>query len=516
MRTPETRPNPYIAWLESTDAKLPPEILPSGRCSFAHKGMADATALYSGASDLRQTVKTMVPVAAAVGSAAPADGIIPAGFTYFGQLVSHDFSRRTEGVFTMDLLTDGLVPRQRKRINRARGDAGLMLDSVLGPIEAPADPPEIWRFPPPDPDFPMASVDLRRTHPENGRLIAPLPDTRNDDSPMLAQLAALFIAYVQRATRILQAQGSTEAPFWARLLTVRMFHRIIRQDYLPRMVLPALVQAYGRFDTSLIGLTAPHSAPHMPVELTNAVLRCGHWMIRPQYALNGTPEGRVRIAELLHGIADIETKRRTENPNFWRIDWRQFFPLEDSPTGIAPQMALAFGQGLTRLVGSSHSLPDSIRIPEHLVSTNDDFALRDLARSTCGGLMSVAALTDLLRPHLAQCFPDWTLWDQTARQRMVTAWCGQHMAAADIADHLILDPPLYLYSLIESGGSAPGEGNRHSLGALASVILAESLMARIAHCEGFLDPVPEACRSAVEGAAPITSMAALIRFLTLE
>src|SRR4029450_2505319 len=86
---------------------------------------------------LKELGRTMVDPGAATG-----DGTVPAGYTYFGQVVGHDITFETGAFQTADLLAPGLAPlplaRIRDELKNLR-TASLELDSLYGP-PAPRDP----------------------------------------------------------------------------------------------------------------------------------------------------------------------------------------------------------------------------------------------------------------------------------------------------------------------------------------------------------------------------------------
>ena len=488
----------YLDWRAVPDqAALPPPALPEGRRSFGCPNRAKAKgALHCAGGGLLQSVRDLLPVAAAMVKGSKPEGPIPAGYTYLGQLLAHDLCSASEGVFDYPLQGQAVPVTQP----RPRQMLPLHLETLLGPIAALGPSPDLWRFAPASALFPLFSADLRRVWAPQavGRRAALVPDSRNDDTPMIAQLSAVFIELAARLTAALRAADlpPDAARQGGRVQAARIWHRILQQDYLPRLCL-----------TGLADLAPDHQAPRhaplaIPVELTHAVLRCGHWMVRSQYRLNGET---VTIADLMAGIDDLEARRRRPGSgDFWRIDWRNFFELDPKHP---PQRALALGGGIAAMFGSDHVLPEGIEIHAALVSSDNDLALRDLTRSMDGGLQRVSMLARRLAPRLKAQFPDWALWSATARKGMVRAWCAK--AGCDAPGHLSDDPPLYLYLLAEAGAgdTAQGFGNGQSLGALGSALLAASVNGAVACSARMLPAAPE-----TEPA--ISTLPDLIRFLS--
>ncbi len=509
---------PYMMWrADPAQARLPPDDLPEARRNFGcpHRATAKG-ALHCGGGGLLQSVQDLLPLAAAMRKTSKTEGEIPAGYTYLGQLLAHDLCGASEGVFDYPLQGE-VVPVAQPG---PRPGPPLHLATLFGPLQDLAPLPELWRFAPMPAQFPFVSLDLRRgpVRARIGRSLAPLPDLRNEDTPMIAQLSALFVALAARLEAAAQVAGQAaglegaQARLAGRVAAVRIWHRILQRDYLPRMCLPGLnVQGLSELgpDHGPDHGATPGLA-HVPVELTHAVLRCGHWMVRSQYRLNDSAP--VTMGDLLAGEPDIETRRsQPGSGNFWRIDWRLFFEMSSL---YPPQRALAMGDGIAAMFGSDLVLPDSIEIHSALVRSDNDLALRDVTRSLDGGLQRVSMLARRLAPRLKRQHPDWVLWSAARRKAMVRAWCAA-AGVQGLPRHLIDDPPLYLYLLAEAGAGDPaqGFGNGKTLGALGSAVLAASINGAIAASAAAL-PQTDLPDHALPG-ADLDQMPDLIRHLTL-
>lgn len=504
MPNPPGGTSPYMAWrMLKAAAQLPPPALPAGRRSFGCPKMAESASLYCGGQSLLGSVRDLPDLAARLVKPvlAGAEGEMPAGYTYLGQLLAHDLCTPTEGEFDY-ALSDPAPELTRTTVTQAERTHPLHLESLFGPVSADLSLPELHRFPPAPLFYPYFAADITRRKPASGlgRTLGALPDTRNDDNPMIAQLSALFIAHAGAVTTRLAARGHSPADSLrgAKTATVRMWHGLLLRDLLPRLALPALADTPADL--------GPPGAAEIPVEVMAAILRAGHWLVRTQYRLN---VNTVPVRLLLRGDPDIAALRaRPGAENFWRIDWRNFFDLDLlSP----PQKAMRMEGGLAAMFGSDFGLPDAMEIHSSLVTSDNDLALRDLARSTDGGLQSVSSLATRLAPALRSRFPDWLLWDGPARAKLISDWCNAcgHLAPP----HLAADPPLYLYTLLEAGRgpATQGFGDGLRLGALGSALLWGAIRAAVETAEAALPDAP------VDPDMPdIPDMPSLIRFLTLN
>lgn len=493
---PDPTPLPaYLEWRrDPASACLPAPALPGGRRSFGCPHQAEARALHRAGGNLLASMRDLAGLSEALRKKGAKDGTVPAGYTYLGQLLAHDLCAATEGVFDYPLNGAALPVTQPAALRRA---LPLHLETLFGPIADARPLPGLHRFRP-SPKFPLFVADLLRAPPVTGkgRTVALLPDTRNDDTPMVAQLSALFIAYAARAAAALEAAGHAPdtALTGARVAVARLWHRILRQDYLPRLCLPGLAD-----------LPADAAGPDMPVELTNAVLRFGHWMVRSQYALN---DETVTVSDLLHGVPDIGARRAVPGgEDFWRIDWRRFFALDPA---LPPQCALTLHDGPAAMFSADMALPEEIEIHSGLVTSDNDLTLRDIARSLDGGLQRVSVLARRFAGRLRKHHPGWLLWRRRDRQAMLAGWAAAR--GLTLPRHVVTDPPLYLHVLVEAGDgpAAAGFGNGARLGALGSALLSSTLAGALERAEAALpaapDPGPDFARPA--------TMPDLIRFLS--
>lgn len=502
--------DPYAAWQRAGQSQLPPPCLPSGRRSFGQGGMACPARLFRGGGGLIATVVEMEAVAGRLVADAPrADhnaGSMPAGYTYLSQLMVHDLCPPTFGKFVYE---KPKVMAFRTALPPPVPRPGLMLDSIFGAEDEGLSPRAITRFrgSAADPGRPVA-VDLdRRFDAERGYDRAIVADPRNDDTPMLAQLCALFVLLARDSQRRLAGPMGAQARAGARALATDIFHRILRKDLLRHLLHPEVAALYlGRAVPFVDPAAARASAP-VPVEATNAVLRFGHAMVRPFYLLNDRSRPPSALPDLMRGLRGLAAGR-ARNANLWRVDWRLFFG-----SGAQAQMARRLGPAVSPGLVERSALRRDHRIGPELGAWKHDLALMDMARSVDGGLQRVADLAEGLAAH----FPgrDWLAFDPAARRGLVAAWLAGTGAAAPA--WLAEDPPLALFSLLEAGAEGPGCGAGRTLGALSSLILAEVVLAEIARGQDWLarEGMLRPARAAIFGTGRLpASMPALIDYLS--
>jgi hypothetical protein len=332
------------------------------------------------------------------------NGSIPAGYTYLGQFIDHDLT------FDKSKLDGGssLSPAQ---LEQSRSPS-LDLDSLYG--LGPALSPRFYRdgvrlktgTTTPVPDLPVTD----RAHPgfdlprrPNGTAL--IPDPRNDENLAVAQTHAAFIRFHNRVVDTLAAQGVPPADLFAtaRQAVVRHYQWMIRTDFLPRIVSPAIVNAVFTAGRKVVETTpVPGESPTMPVEFSVAAYRMGHSMVRDAYDWN-------RIFDDGGGTLDfLFTFSRTGGdlggfptlPSNWIADLRRLYKfIEAGRPDLRP------------LVGGRSKLNVARRIDTRLVNPLAGLPLSSLP----------AGETSPHRANLA--------FRNLTRARMLRLATGQQMAA---------------------------------------------------------------------------------------
>jgi hypothetical protein len=218
-----------------------------------------------------------------------------AGFTFIGQFIDHDITLDTTPLAQQQADPDATV-----NFRTARYD----LDSLYGRGQVsdpqfydPADPAKLALA-----TNSNGVLDVQRD--SNGRAI--IPDRRNDENLIIAQLHKAFIQFHNRIVDAARAQGIR--PEWvfetARRLTRWHYQWAVIHDFLPRFIGDELVGPNGTVYKEVAGKppvinlsyykpTNRDDRPFMPVEFAVAAYRFGHSLIRPFYVINDT--GRVDV-----------------------------------------------------------------------------------------------------------------------------------------------------------------------------------------------------------------------------
>lgn len=211
-------------------------------------------------------------------------GRIDAGYTYLGQLISHDIVKPTSS---------------RQQYREVSGS--LSLDSFYGPTLTKNDFLTNDRF-----VLQRGGRDFWR----NSEDKAVIPEPRNDDNLIVAQLQ-LFWQQLHNALLDSRCANSSEA---ARKLVVLIFQLVVVEDYLRQVLDPRVYdhvvvkgERYFQFDRSTLN----------PL-FTHAAFRFGHSMVRATYNLR--PGFGRTLRQLFRANRPIRDHHH--------IEWDQFFSLD--------------------------------------------------------------------------------------------------------------------------------------------------------------------------------------------
>ena len=230
---------------------------------------------------------------------------IDAGYTYFGQFVAHE------------LVSDS---HPGGRVTTAR----LELDSLYGSEETAASwLNEAGRF--------EIHPNLRDGPDDLPRLegIARIPDRRNDDTVILAQLHVFWQHVHNYVVDNELAHDSQDA----RRLVALAFQLLLVEDYLRLVLDPRVFDAYFRSPGRWLG----QSPSAVPKEFALAAFRFGHSMVRPFYESSPATPSDIPLGELFRAGQPLDQR--------FKIDWRNFFgwPVPHN----AVQDAMAIGPNVT-------------------------------------------------------------------------------------------------------------------------------------------------------------------------
>jgi hypothetical protein len=305
------------------------------------------------------SLHTALATAMTSGTAPDSTGV-PAGFTYLGQFVDHDLTMdNTSLVLGTEVTVDELL--------QGRSPA-LDLDSLYG--RGPDLEPRFYQVDkirlkigktaavPGDPiaGRDLDGFDLPRVgegSTKGARRLAVIPDSRNDENLIVAQTHLAFIRFHNKIADTLVAQGMTGAELFAkaRELVVLHYQWIVRHDFLPRLIDPAIVDdvfTHGRRFVDAGPEPRVDEPPTMPIEFSVAAYRFGHSMVRDRYEWNrffnsgkdALAAGTLPLLFNFSGTSgtlspdgkpdDPETGGFERLPTNWCADFRRFYDFTEA------------------------------------------------------------------------------------------------------------------------------------------------------------------------------------------
>ncbi len=418
---------------------------------------------------------------------------VPAGYTYLFQLAAHDlvqtslpakpysgapeFPRNLRNApLELETVMGGGPMACPFAFDTDKGAAKLRLGQVKDDRERP------WHWTAPERDLPRTSFasdgSINR---KRGLETVLVPDSRNDDNMVLAQLTALFHGIYNHLVDQTDADDSLpgyKVDEIAKLLLVRIYRRILRQDMLKRILHPRI---YDLYLNGNLRLDRPADAGSTSVEFAFAAGRLGHAMVRNLYALNDAQ--RVSLKTVIktssrHNPKELPIKK------IYLIDWDLFFKSPEAATPDRFNWALRFGphvaSELTQASAARPTVGDGV---SHIRLPGTVF--RDLVREASNALIGVDQLVDyiLARP------PD-TGWSDIldpvihgadrrqivetglqALESKVTLDTHVHLTQEQ-REAILADPPLSLFLMFEAQQLGR---NGATLGPLGSLLVAEAM-----------------------------------------
>jgi hypothetical protein len=377
-----------------------------------------------------------------------AEILLDAGYTYFGQLLSHDL---TKDVSSVDEAWQK-EPEQLQNLQTPKLDLHVLYG------DGPDDSPELCeddgiRLKVGAPSAARTSFDICVA--KNGERL--LADDRGAENLVLRQMTAVFARLHNLAVEQFRSTTKDRELVFERAQrqTRHQFQYLVVHDYLPSVLDQAIYKRIfvdGKTDIEWDSFS-------IPVEFSAAAMRFGHAMVRPNYLFNFGKE--MFLQQLLGKTSDLGPLQDDEE-----ISWGFFFQ------GSGPEATVTSRPIDTRLAPAFQNLPpDLIGTPEvkcpfaRLARNPSQLAVRTLLRGAglrlpCGQAVARACGLDPL-----------------TQLELTTNSVGDETEQGQILNQggLHEETPLWYYILKES--EVRKNGNR--LGALGSYIVAETIHAAL-------------------------------------
>lgn len=231
--------------------------------------------------------------------------VIPAAYSYLGQIVAHDLA---------ETAWHSLHPNKLNLRTHA-----LDFDTIFGPVPHDLQPFGDTR--------PLGGLCIGQTTDPNcfrdlprGSTGQPvIADERNDHNLLLAQMHVEMSRFHHAVFHLCQPKTLSHH----RSITRRHLQSIVLQDYAPRLVDTEIIDdvaANGRAVVYPAGSIGPF---RIPVEFSVGVFRMGHSMIRQSYKFNESLGSFQTLEKILANTYYGGSISETEWPlrNLWTVDW---------------------------------------------------------------------------------------------------------------------------------------------------------------------------------------------------
>ena len=405
-------------------------------------------------------------LAEAMVSGGGGDGPVPAGYTYLGQFIDHDLTMdRTDVELGDDVPPSQLVQGRSPRLD---------LDSLYG--VGPGDPKsakfyeddgihlKIGKTRKVGSDASKQGHDLPRV---DGKRTALIPDPRNDENLIVAQTHVAFIRLHNTVVDGLPSSLPSVKRFrQARKAVTLHYQWLIRHDYLPRIVDPAIVDDVFTNGRKVVQPDAgPTEVPTMPVEFSVAAFRLGHSMIRDAYNWNRRFPG---VAGSLEYMFDFSGLGGTLGGDVilasnWLADWRRMYDFAAAGhPELAPASSVNFAKRIdTLLTDPLKHLPPSTFGGADSIGFNDarrNLAFRNLTRARMVTLATGRQMAQKLANVGVPVTP-------LTKAQILSGNGGANLSGLTAAqkDAVAAKTPLWFYVLREAelnGGRMTGVGGR--------------------------------------------------------
>jgi hypothetical protein len=398
-------------------------------------------------------------------------GSIPAGYTYLGQFIDHDLTFDVTEVALGEDLTDDELRQARSptldldclygRGPRVRGSRRFYeADRVrlkVGTTAAAGGRGNENRD--------LVGFDLPRVRTIGTPAL--IPDKRNDENLAVAQTHLAMIRFHNRVVARLAAQGVTGAALFrrARALVVRHYQWMIRTDFLPRIVQPAIVNDVFANGRKVIDVGAPAtSVPAMPIEFSVGAFRLGHSMVRDSYNWNRVFDNGAGTLDFLFIFSGTsgDLTAGVRLPSNWIADFRRLYDFAEAGRNDLVVPATKFNRAMrldTSLVNALSFLPDgSFGGDQNTPLIHRNLAFRNLTRANMLRLASGQQMAALLQARGVGVTP---LTDA----EILTGRRGANLSGLTATERstLVGRTPLWFYALREAEtgtGRLRGVGGR--------------------------------------------------------
>jgi len=386
------------------------------------------------------TPDIIIPDARAVGST------IPALMTYFGQFVDHDITFEQRSVLgqVADISTlvnartswfdlDCVYGLNNEYLTVDGGTKFLIVTNSVGEEDLPRDP-------------------------ITGQAL--IPDVRNNENLIVQHLQLAFLKFHNRVIDELRLNPlliPSELVNTARQIVTYHYQHMVINEYLKRILLPIEFERLFVNGLDISNSRIYNETPKMPIEVSGAIYRFGHALVRNEYYLNineELPIFSLKKPQDMRGMRPL--------PPGLHLDFHLFAPMPNFN-----------GFQVTEKIGP-YLVQNLFQLP---LDNNDSLSRLNLVRGLTLNLPSGQSIAKFLGiPYLDNSNPDPNFWVNIALEENFAAENSldpETLITPEILSYLNMifgtETPLWYYILKE----AEVFGNGNYLGPLASRIIGE-------------------------------------------
>ncbi len=361
----------------------------------------------------------------------------PSGYTYLGQMVAHD-----------------IVPTTNKFASTRRVTPFLNLDSIYGDF-----PSYFYQFA--TDHIPFFNADgtfkiQQSVNPNTNQLvydffrvtqqqkhIAMIPESRNDENIIVAQLHLLW----QRLHNKLLHTGIAENAWQAKQWVTLLFQMVIQNEFAKAFLDPKVYDAYFAKGQHFFDKWDHQAIPDF---FRYGAFRFGHSAVRPSYKLNAAHNGS-RLVQLIQKARPFKPEQQ--------IDWQLFFSPETDVRAMQIDTNISFGMSQ---VNSANPTQDDINVVMRNLQAGFN---HDLPKGTefCATLVEQNTKETLEQLDF----------------RLLTNEHLRNSSMGEVDGLTIESLPLWLYVLLEASSQHDGD----KLGVLGSILVSEVVMNAIHQSE---------------------------------
>lgn len=299
-------------------------------------------------------------------------GSTPAGFTYLGQMLTHELIESTVK-----------TAHDRKEVSPV-----LNLDSVYPDFDSAVT---LGYLKHDSAEFILGTAsssedhenDLYRPTHLGGRPL--IPERRNDENVLVSQLHLLWLKVHNEAVRWLvkfDKQVSRENQYkFSKTFTTLLFQRVVIDEYLRTVLHPNIYDLYFFKERIFFYNDIDLETFKIPLEFSMAMFRFGHTMILDSYQLKKKSGSRkIPLGVLLETGKPVSPEHT--------IEWQIFFEIDETTPQMAGTLNLILTEQVGGAGGSSAAMAKSTDNPPVYVEiSNADKAARERFENGAKGLI---------------------------------------------------------------------------------------------------------------------------------